>query len=60
MKPSTRIEEIRQEMLKEKPLKDVYGETYILSAILDYLDEEYEKEKIRKEDKDWEEYKKDL
>jgi hypothetical protein len=45
MKPSERIEEIRE---KIQGAKDSYSGAYILQAILDYLDEIHEQNKIKK------------
>jgi hypothetical protein len=44
MKPSERIEEIRLEMLKGKGLTDASKVTFIISALIQYLDEEYDKQ----------------
>ncbi len=44
MKPSERIEEIRQQLNEKDELN---GPAYIMLAILTYLDEEYEKNQAR-------------
>lgn len=48
-KPSIRIEEIRSSLLSKHNIKtDVKGVTFIMSALIKYLDEQWEKERNQK------------